>query len=226
MTAWGNEHETFAYQCPHCTKPAVIAVLETWIEHRWQYRDREWTTARCQSCLGPLLFERLADVADGQMYPWDPRVLVYPTQGGELSQAVPDTLRQTFTEAVKCMQAGCYTASVIMGRRLVEGLANLNGAQGRTLAAKLAHLKSKGILDARLLEWSDLIKNVGNDGAHETNSAVSRQDAQEVLRFVEALVDYHYTYRAQYDAFVERREASKAAAKEKGSAPLPTPPVE
>lgn len=212
MTAWGNTPETFAYQCPHCTKPAVIQVVEVWTQAQWAGPDKEWSAAKCQSCQRPLLFERLADSHDGVVNPWNPRVLVYPSPGAELSQAVPDTLRDTFSEAVKCMQAGCFTASAIMGRRLVEGLANLNGAQGRTLAAKLADLKNKGVLDGRLLEWSDLIKDVGNDGAHKTDSAVSRQDAQEVLRFVEALMDYHYTYRAQYDAFVERREARKAAA--------------
>ncbi|MGO0578253.1 DUF4145 domain-containing protein [Ornithinimicrobium panacihumi] len=189
-----------------------MEVLEAWVQEKWRRgasEFREWTAARCTNCLSPLTFKRFAN-EQKDVFPFDERVQVFPNPRTELSPAVPAALRTTFNEAQKCMQVGCYTAAAIMARRVVEGLANLNQAKGGTLAAKLKNLNAAGVLDARLLEWSDLIKDVGNEGAHETDSTMSREDSEEVMRFVEALLDYHYTYRVQYEAFVKRREERSA----------------
>ena len=83
-------------------------------------------------------------------------------------------------------------------------------AKGRNLHDKLKHLKDNGTMDGRLYEWSSLVREVGNDGAHDVTGRVSKDDARETLAFVEALVDYLYVFRARYEDFKKRRARSKA----------------
>lgn len=66
-------------------------------------------------------------------------------------------------------------------------------------------LEERKIITGDLGVWASSIKEIGDDGAHSRE--VSRADVQEAARFLEALADYLYTYRKQYEEFAARRKA-------------------
>jgi hypothetical protein len=69
-------------------------------------------------------------------------------------------------------------------------------------------MRDDGVIDARLYEWADASRQLGNEGAHATTTPIPREDAEEILKFVEAMLDYLYVFRAQFDAFKQRRAAA------------------
>jgi len=69
----------------------------------------------------------------------------------------------------------------------------------------------RGLLDGRLLTWADGLRVLGNEGAHYTGSAVSREDASDALALAEAVLDYLYVLAAQFEEFQQRRQVPRDA---------------
>lgn len=194
------------WQCGWCHEPTIIEVRSSWKDKptpdRW-FDEHLWTIGRCTKCLQPHAFLQSDNpFAEG----WRAKEQVFPVPQQGLSHEVPESMRETFDEAQRCMSVRAYRAAAVMARSLVEQMANDLGANGRTLHHKLEDLRRKEVLDHRLLEWSTLVKDIGNEGAHETSQSLSQEDATEVLAFAEALADYLYAYRRRYERFQERRK--------------------
>ncbi|WP_169815385.1 DUF4145 domain-containing protein [Nocardia yamanashiensis] len=89
--------------------------------------------------------------------------------------------------------------------KIRQGTCADQGATKRVLAENLKELQAQGKIDGLLAQWADLLRVVGNKGAHLTGEKVSAQDAQDALDFAEALLDHIYVLRARFDAFKARR---------------------
>lgn len=171
---------------------------------------QRWTAAKCPECQSATLYlqEHIGNPAvnDG----WDDFWQAYPPQARRMSTAVPRALRADHEEARRCLQAKCYTAAAIMARRLVEGICDDQGYKSRDLYGSLRKMRDAGVIDGRLYEWADAGRQVGNEGAHASGVSVKRDDAEEVLNFVEGLLDYLYVFQARFQEFQERRDKEKA----------------
>ena len=97
-----------------------------------------------------------------------------------------------------------------MCRRCLEALTKSLGAQGRNLQDKLDSLKTTGHVDSRLVEWAHSIRILGNEAAHDTDVAITKDDAKDVLDFTEALLLYVFLLN-QWFAVFQRRRASDAS---------------
>jgi hypothetical protein len=155
----------------------------------------------------------------------DKPVFLYPAPR-RLSIAVPRKLRRAFEEARTCFDAKAYTATAVMVRRALEGTCADQGSTKRTLAESLKELQAKGKIDGVLAEWAELLRVVGNEGAHFTGDEVSSEDAEDALEFAEALLDHLYVLRKRFDDFKgrqERRQRTRAARKVAKQPPAPKP---
>jgi hypothetical protein len=128
-----------------------------------------------------------------------------PAERRELGLAVPENIQNAFKEAVLCFKAKAYTASAIMCRKTLEGLCDAHGAKKGTLAKRLEKLQEEGIIESRLFEWAEALRNLGNEAAHEVDLQTSRQDCEDILEFTEALAQYVFTYRDKFEKFKQRR---------------------
>jgi hypothetical protein len=54
------------------------------------------------------------------------------------------------------------------------------------------------VIDARLLEWADSLRVLGNAGAHFTGQ-VTEQDVSDALDLIEAMLDYVYVFSAKFE---------------------------
>jgi Domain of unknown function (DUF4145) len=53
-------------------------------------------------------------------------------------------------------------------------------------------MNERSVIDGRLLEWTQALRVLRNEGAHYTGTQVKRADAEDALAFAEAVLDYVY----------------------------------
>lgn len=166
----------------------------------------QWTSARCTTCHSPVLLYQEPEYGPYAPGGWGSYEQVYPPTDRQLPRSVPQSIRNCFAEAQRCMRSRSYTAAAIMARRVLENIRNEQGYEKGTLLNALQKMRDDNKIDPRLYEWADSVREVGNEGAHDTATQISHEDAEEVLRFVEALVDYLYVFRKRHEDFKRRRQ--------------------
>jgi hypothetical protein len=137
---------------------------------------------------------------------------IYPPIETGMSLAIPVPIILTYYEARDCFRAKCYTATAIMCRKTLEGIAEEHKVTVRNLATALKEMRDKGIIESRLYEWADALRISGNEAAHGVNVSISKQDAKDILEFTNALLEYVFTFQDRFEQFKKRRGNSKVAA--------------
>jgi len=68
-------------------------------------------------------------------------------------------------------------------------------------------LASKGILPTIMRDWSDNIRGLGNDAAHPRigQGPTSAEDAKDVIKFLDFLIEYLYDLPNKIEKYRERR---------------------
>jgi hypothetical protein len=196
-------------ECKHCE--AVVNVEELFsYDDRYQHDPpAKWTLGKCPSCRFPMLAVQ-EDYGTG----WEESATrVYPPQAKQLGRSIPAPIRQAYREAVLCFKTKAFTASAIMCRKTLEGLCVEHGVKARNLSQSLKELKERGLIEGRLLEWAEALRNFGNEAAHDVGVTIAAQDAKDIIEFTEALIEYVFTYRDQFESFQKRRKANEAVKK-------------
>jgi Domain of unknown function (DUF4145) len=193
----------FALTCTKCAEATLAAGLATAEIHDPESGPpARFTFVQCTKCGHPAVMAQ-EDYGVG----WDSPLRIWPEPPRFLSYAIPERLRDEAEQARRCFECRAYTASVVMVRRTLEGLCREHGINQHPLAEALKQMRSQGHLDDRLLEWSDGLRVLGNQGAHYTGQKVSPEDARDALDLAEAMLDYIYVFAAKYDRFKSRRAA-------------------
>jgi hypothetical protein len=196
-------------ECKHCE--AVVNAVEL-----YSYEDRypndppaKWTLAKCPSCRFPMLAVQ-EDYGTGLE---ETATRVYPPRAKQLGWSIPTPIRNAYREALSCFKAKAFTASAIMCWKTLEGLCVAHGIKTRNLSQSLKKLKEKELIEGRLLEWAEELRHFGNEAAHDVGVTISAQDAKDIMTFTEALMEYVFTYRDQFERFKKRRTADKKGKK-------------
>lgn len=154
-------------------------------------------------CRQPALFERLLMGLR----------LVWPAERSPADPAIPTPLAHSLTEARLCHDSGAHTAATVMVRRTLEALCADHGISDRTnrggfksLNAKLEELHTSNIITGQLFDWAVHLKDVGNDGAHDTTSVASSPDAADAIALAEHMLHHLYITPARYAAAKARRD--------------------
>ncbi|HEX4038077.1 MAG TPA: DUF4145 domain-containing protein [Acidobacteriaceae bacterium] len=79
----------------------------------------------------------------------------------------PGPIRAAFEEVVSCFKAKANNASAIMCRKALEGLCAEHGIERKK------KFKDTGVIEARLLEWAEALRNLGNEAAHGVSLSIS-----------------------------------------------------
>ncbi|GHJ51114.1 hypothetical protein Nm8I071_04210 [Nonomuraea sp. TT08I-71] len=204
--------ESLALLCPHCEKPSSCRVGGS-VKVGGYAEDESFPLPTlvmltvCEHCRDPIVVGREHFGASG----YDDPFLLWPAQERPLNPAIPDALREDHREARTCFKAKAYKATVVMVRRLLEGVCREHQVSERNLDRSLEELKVRGIIDERLLEWAHGLRAMGNIGAHYNTRSVSRQDAEDALQLSEAILDYIYVLTAKFNQFKSRKQGNPPA---------------
>lgn len=82
------------------------------------------------------------------------------------STNLPPAILASLEEAIKAHAAGCYKATALMVRRVLEELCDDKKAVGNDLKKRLASLSGNVVIPKELLDAADELRLLGNDAAH------------------------------------------------------------
>jgi len=117
------------------------------------------------------------------------------------SEEIPQTIKNEFEEANLCFTIGAYRACVSMCQIALEALWR------DKQVSSLKELTEKGIISKQLYERADEIRQWGNIAKHDLLSeAVSKEDAEQLLEYLEMILDHVYVQPARLDVFREKRK--------------------
>lgn len=125
----------------------------------------------------------------------------------QLDSAIPEPLREAFSEGMRCLGVEAPRAAAVMFRRTVEGIVrDTNSKKGvaqldsNDLAGALKILAKEGVIDSTLGEWADDVRLLGNTGGHfDPICDVSLEQANDLAQLVRQILRYQYEERARRD---------------------------
>jgi uncharacterized protein DUF4145 len=125
---------------------------------------------------------------------------------------VPEDVKASLEEARVCFKSGAFNATTVMAGRALEAICKHFGAAERAgLGLGIRHLRDKGIIDARLGDWAAELQKARNLSAHASGERVSKQDAQDLLDFLNAISEYVFVLTGKFDEYMSRRKKSATA---------------
>jgi hypothetical protein len=144
----------------------------------------------------------------GSDYRFDAVVGALPAGSAKAIEGLSDEIESDRQEAWRSFYAGNLRAAIIMGRAAIQRAARNLGATAGGLRAEINDLLRKGVITKALKDFADEVRIAGDDAAHpEDLGAVTREDAQTSLDFMDEFLEHAI-------AFPARREALKAARKQ------------
>ncbi len=174
---------------------------------------------KCPSCTASIVAESTEDFSreDGG---WTKPIRVYPRPKRHLGTDIPAIVKASIEEAERCMQAGAHLAATAMCGRALEAICHAHKTKDSYLAGGLKELRDTGVIDARLYQWGEELRNQRNDAAHATDTEISAHDASDVMTFTYAIIDYVFLLAKKFEQFQERKQKrmAKIAAKSKPAA--------
>lgn len=160
---------------------------------------------KCRRCESAILVERenIGNISQGDI--WDKPIVVYPSSGYRANPELPIQLQRSLNEAYACYRANQFTASTIMCRKTLEGICTIKSINARNLVASITRLMEEGIINEQLNEWADVLRNAGNEAAHDIDTNVSKEDAKDLLDFSNAMAEYIFMFKEKYESYISRR---------------------
>lgn len=141
----------------------------------------------------------------------------YPLILDDPSSILPKTVSISFAEAGRCLNARAAIATVVMCRRTIEAVVANQGAKKNVpLATSIRALVASRQLPDAFGALADLVRVVGNVGAHASEETVEFDQAREMYGLTRELVNAIYIMPDRVASLRKGLEEARAA---KNSAP-------
>lgn len=187
------EHDD-TIRCFHCGNIVPMKLvgrdISTWDEGDDHVGIEEWSFYMCPTCQAPTLvcwyWQQKGDEITSNVG----RSIAYPENLFE-SKNVPKSIRNALVAAASTKSIDT-AISLIAWRRVLELVCKDLNAQGRDLYHKILDLSSKNILPPTLKEASDIIRDLGNQGAHsdcEEQKYINLTSIESLVRYI---IEYVY----------------------------------
>ncbi len=208
-------------ECDECKARVDAEVLASHEHEAYDIFHFRTYLLKCPACNAALVGQTEKDVRDGKLF-WPDVTRVFPNPRRLLGSGIPEIVKRSIEEAERCIQAGAFLATASMCGRALEAICRHFSTKDTYLGAGLRELRDKGIIDSRLFEWSEELRDQRNRAAHATDEDVSGQDASDVLTFTYAIIDYVFLLALKFEHFQKRKEERAARTRKVGSKPAST----
>lgn len=133
----------------------------------------------CPTCHGPTFLAPTEEV-----YP-SPR---FGEPVGELEPIV----ESAYEEARRCTGERCYTAAVLLCRKVLMNVAVTKGAKaGDSFANYIDWLNEHGYIPPDGRDWVDQIRDKGNEATHKIPE-INKDDAHRIVKFTQMLLQFMF----------------------------------
>lgn len=183
--------------CPHCGNRAPQRLLyrQRFQERTWSADGNEidpvpWSTfvACCETCAHILVYDNPADQLDASNFSLGR--LEYP-RDDRLGASIPARVAEIYTEAARIKQIA-PNAFAVQIRRALEAVCEHRNAKGSTLYERLKDLVARGEMPPVLAKATDILRLLGNIGAHSTSVSVHQLHVYAIDDFFRAVIEYLY----------------------------------
>lgn len=135
----------------------------------------------CPNCHGPNFNTQENEWLPGQPF-------------GRQVKSVPNELHQLYEEARRCAKENCFTATVLLCRKMLMNIAVAQGAaENLKFIEYVNFLATKGFVPPNGKQWVDHIRKKGNEATHEIQT-MTKDDAKDLLFFTEMLLIFLYEF--------------------------------
>lgn len=164
-------------------------------------------TLQCGSCGGFVLVLWSATENPGRQGLHDYRVLPWPLKIEEFPEHWPEAVGRFWLQAQRNLQAENWDAAAVMARSALQAALRDKQAKGANLKQEIDDLADKGVLPPIMKEWSENVRELGNDSAHPKpeQPPTSSQDAQDVVHFPTFLLECLYDLPHRIEKFRQRK---------------------
>jgi hypothetical protein len=197
-------------ECPYCESKVDGLVRGEHVSY-FEEDDSEFRTLllECPVCRNSLLGgqERYDPELDSE---WSSVKRLWPQPEAHIDLNIPDIVRDSLEEARRCFKARAYSACAVMCGRSLEAICNEYSTKSKILAGGLKELLDRKIIDDRLFQWGEELRKHRNIGAHATQEKISREDARDLLDFVNAICEYVFVLSRKFEGFMKRKAKNPA----------------
>ena len=161
-------------------------------------------TLQCGNCAGYVMVfwskGEHSDLMDHRVLPWPVRIERAPEHW-------PEASGRYWLQAKRNLLDENWDATALMARSALQVALREQGASGKRLKDEVADLVGKGVLPPIMQEWSDEVRELGNDAAHPAPSQAPTepQDARDVVEFMDLLFQFLYDLPDRIEKYRERR---------------------
>ena len=200
-----HEQKEILY-CPHCGNTSVqtLLLMQDYIDSFYSVPDGEkmsepaiYSVVRCETCAGILVYLEHTNFIEGSKTQFGD--LAYPEQSS-FNRGVPESVREIYREAVLVKNISPI-AYVILARRVLEEVCLERGVSTRNLVSSLEKMAKDGIIPATLSEATNLIRLVGNAGAHASGQKITMLQVWAIDDFIKAIIEYIYVAPTKIEDF-------------------------
>jgi hypothetical protein len=204
--------------CPHCGNKTTLVILrqtesiETFYNPENPSETDEITSyyylVKCKTCKGISLY---TDIDGMGLFP-DTTHLCYP-KPPRLGEGIPKAISALFEEALKIENLS-PEAFVMLIRKVLEHICKDQKAKGKNLKEQIQSLGRQGIIPSTLLQMSEVLRLIGNIGAHDVTYKIDFLETQEIKNFIIVILEYVYILPAKVNKLnesIERKKESKLA---------------
>jgi hypothetical protein len=192
--------------CPYCQ--ARVAAIE--LEHHEWYVSGESqgplrnVLVKCPVCEMSLLGRQELYQTGANEQEWSNLTRLWPDGEDYIHGAIPHDVKMSLHEATLCFRAKAYSACAVMCGKAIEAMSIAHTSE-RTLHKGLTEMRDSGLIDSRLFDWGDSLRQERNIGAHATGTYISLDDARDVLDFAIAICEYVYVLADRYERYKKRK---------------------
>ena len=125
----------------------------------------------------------------------DYRVQPWPLKYEEHPEHWPADVGRFWLQAKRNVVDENWDAAAVMARSALQLALRDNKASGKNLKQEIEDLAVKGVLPPIMKEWSDQVRELGNDSAHPTPSQNPTRptDARDIVKFLDFLLEFLYS---------------------------------
>jgi len=188
------EHNLY---CPHCGNESTqrLVYSQTHFDNVYPMGDLESKgeksearsfVTECMLCHHLLVYDDNGAVLYDEAFAKADRVWPEPT---ELHRAVPADVRDIYAEAIRVKKLA-PNAFAVQIRKALEAVCSHLGERKGTLHARLERLWEKGDIPPALAKVTNMIRDLGNAGAHGNKKSVHPIEVHAINEMFLSIVDY------------------------------------
>lgn len=201
---YGDELALHRITCPFCEERGNFAT-EYHVEKKKPNGNKvlNFDTLKCGNCASFVqVFWSAGDrLHDYSVQPWSRKLDRHPEHW-------PEAIGRYWLQGKRNLSGENWDAAALMARSALQIALREQGAQGNNLKKEIDDLADKGLLPPIMREWSHNVRELGNDSAHPRpgQEATSPEDAKDIVRFLDFLLEFLYDLPKQINDYRGRQE--------------------